>query len=289
MQRGQALHSGMEGKMEGSTGGGGYALGHSEREMGRLSVQARVFEPFTRRMLEQAGVSEGMRVLDVGSGAGDVAFLCASLVGPGGEVIGMDRAPAAVETSRERARSGGFGNVSFTAGDPAEMPFERPFDAVVGRLVLMHQADPVAMLRKLSRLLRRGGVMAFQEFDVNGASSFPPSRTFDQCIEWITAAFTKTGTDTRMGVKLFSAFVGAGLPAPSMSLDAGIWGGTDDTVPALVSEVVRSLLPVLVKAGIASEAEVAIGSLRDRLQQEIVNGGGVAISPSLVGGWARLD
>ena len=55
--------------------GAGYGLGHSEREMGRLSAQARIFEPFTRRMLQQSGVSQGMRVLDVGSGAGDVAFL----------------------------------------------------------------------------------------------------------------------------------------------------------------------------------------------------------------------
>ena len=60
--------------MDGTGGGAGYALGHSQREIGRLSVQARMFEPFTRRMLQQAGVSQGMRVLDVGSGAGDVAF-----------------------------------------------------------------------------------------------------------------------------------------------------------------------------------------------------------------------
>ncbi len=267
--------------MEGITSNGGYALGHSEREIGRLSVQARAFEPFTRRMLEQAGVSAGMRVLDVGSGAGDVAFLCASA-----PCLRPACAQSTVPTFQHTIAQGSY---TLVGRDPAEMAFEMPFDAVVGRLVLMHQADPVAMLRKLSRLLRRGGVMAFQEFDINGARSFPPSRTFDRCIEWIAAAFAKTGTDTRMGVKLFSAFVEAGLPAPSMSLDAGIWGGADDTVPTMVSEVIRSLLPVLMKAGIASEAEVAIDSLRDRIQQEIVAGGGVAISPSLVGGWARRD
>jgi hypothetical protein len=59
--------------MSGNGGGKGYALGHSSREIGRLSTQARVFEPFTRRMLQHAGVSPGMRVLDAGSGAGDVA------------------------------------------------------------------------------------------------------------------------------------------------------------------------------------------------------------------------
>jgi ubiquinone/menaquinone biosynthesis C-methylase UbiE len=218
-------------------------LGHSERELGRLSAQARIFEPFTRRMIEQAGVSQGMRVLDVGSGTGDVAFLCASLVGPAGEVIGMDRAPAAVETAQVRERSAGLGNVSFALGDAGDMSFEKPFDAIVGRLVLMHQPDPLAMLRKLSRLLGRGGIIAFQEFDLSGARSFPPLQTFEQCMEWITAAFAKTGTDTRMGARLYSVFVGAGVPAPSMSLDAGIWGGDDNPAASMVTEVIRSLLP----------------------------------------------
>jgi SAM-dependent methyltransferase len=267
--------------------GAGYALGHSDREIGRLTAQARMFEPFTRRMLEEAGVSPGMRVLDVGSGAGDVAFLCASLVGPAGDVIGMDKSPAAVETARERARLAGFTNVTFTVGDPAEMPFEKPFDAVVGRLVLMHQPDPVAMLRKLRQLVSRDGVVAFQEFDINGAHSFPLSPTLEKCLEWIALALTATGTDIRMGMKLHATFVGAGLPPPSMSLEAGIWGGADNPATMMVAEVIRSLLPVLERSGIASEAEVAISSLQDRIQQELLATRGIAISPSLIGAWTR--
>ena len=58
-----------------------YALGHSELEMQRLSVQARLIGPISRRFLTEAGLGEGMRVLDVGSDAGDVAFLaCASIL-----------------------------------------------------------------------------------------------------------------------------------------------------------------------------------------------------------------
>jgi protein-L-isoaspartate O-methyltransferase len=66
--------------MDGISGGASYGLGHSERELGRLSAQARIFEPFTRRMVEQAGVSQDMRVLDVGSGTGDVAFIATNAV-----------------------------------------------------------------------------------------------------------------------------------------------------------------------------------------------------------------
>ena len=82
-----------------------YALGHSQQELDRLSRQAQAFEPFTRQLLEQAGISAGMRVLDVGCGSGDVAFLAAELVGPGGEVIGVDRAIAAIRRGTARAQS----------------------------------------------------------------------------------------------------------------------------------------------------------------------------------------
>ena len=58
-----------------------YVLGHSDRELDRLTTQARMFEPFTRQLLLQAGICPGMRVLDVGCGSGDVSFLAAGLVG----------------------------------------------------------------------------------------------------------------------------------------------------------------------------------------------------------------
>jgi tRNA A58 N-methylase Trm61 len=83
-----------------------YAPGHSERELKRLTRQAEAFEPFTRRLLQRAGIESGMRVLDVGSGSGDVAFLASELVGSTGEVVGVDRAARAVEWASARAVAG---------------------------------------------------------------------------------------------------------------------------------------------------------------------------------------
>jgi hypothetical protein len=91
-----------------------------------------------------------------------------------------------------------------------------------------------------------------------------------------------------MGAKLYSTFVEAGVPAPSMSLDAGIWGGGDNPAASMITEVIRSLLPVLEKSGIATAAQVEIGSLRERIQQEILAAGGVAMTPSLIGAWTKL-
>ena len=124
-----------------------YALGHSDDELERLRVQSRFVEPITRQFFREAGISPGMRVLDVGSGAGDVAFLIADLVGETGEVVGTDKAAAALATARQRAAAKGLHNVSFRADDPTEITFDQPFDAVVGRYVLLFQADPAGMVR----------------------------------------------------------------------------------------------------------------------------------------------
>src|SRR5689334_7654893 len=105
-----------------------YALGHSDGELKRLAAQAQLIDPITRRFLVSAGIAEGMRVLDVGSGAGDVAMLIAGLVGPKGEVVCTDLARTAILAAEKRAHALGLPNVSFRIGDPAAMTFDQPFD-----------------------------------------------------------------------------------------------------------------------------------------------------------------
>jgi ubiquinone/menaquinone biosynthesis C-methylase UbiE len=108
-------------------------LGHSEAELQRLRTQAQFKNPVTRRFLVEAGVGPGMRVLDVGSGAGDVALLLADMVGETGQVIGFDRSAAGLETARARVAELSLPNVSFVVGAAADLSFDEPFDAVVGR------------------------------------------------------------------------------------------------------------------------------------------------------------
>ena len=73
-----------------------------------------------------------------------------------------------------------------------------------------------------------------------------------------------------------------------MSIEGGIWGGPDNPAAVMVSEVMLTLLPLLVKSGIATEEQVGMQSLRDRIEKEIVDSGGVATSPSLISGWTRV-
>lgn len=127
--------------------GADYALGHAEAELRRLSTQARLIDPITCRFLEGAGIAKGMRILDIGSGAGDVALLCGELVGPTGDVVGTDLAFAAVERAERRVKNGGSSRISFRQGDPADLNFDELFDATVGRYVLQFMPDPAQSLR----------------------------------------------------------------------------------------------------------------------------------------------
>jgi ubiquinone/menaquinone biosynthesis C-methylase UbiE len=266
-----------------------YELGHAARELERLEHQAGLVGPFTRQVFREAGIGPSMRVLDVGSGAGDVALIAADLVGPAGEVIGTDKAAAAVAAAQTRANARALYHVSFREGDPAEMTFERPFDAVVGRYVLTFQADPATMLCKLARHLRAGGVIAFHEPDWTGARSLPVSPTYDRCHQWIIETFRLLGTETLMGAKLYAAFVSAGLPPPDMRESAVIGGGAG-ALPWLhqVAELVRTLLPEMERVGVTTAAEVDIETLADRLQREVAAGGGVIIGRSEIGAWSRV-
>ena len=265
-----------------------YALGHSSQELDRLSRQAEAFGPFTRALFEQAGIVSGMRILDVGSGSGDVAFLAAEMAGPAGEVIGTDLAPAAVEHANARAQSRGAANVRFVQGNPAEVTFPQPFDAVVGRLVLMYCPDPVDILRKLARHLRPGGLIVFQEFDLANARSLPPAPAFDRALVWVKRTLAATGARTQLGLELYPLYVAAGLPGPSMRMDSMVGGGPDFGGHEIVADVVRSMLPAMEKLGIVTAAEADVPTLAARIRDDVVAGKGVALSPALIGAWSRV-
>ena len=266
-----------------------YAFGHSEAETRRLQAQSRLFSSTARRLLEEAGITAGMRVLDVGSGAGDVALLAADLVGPGGEVIGVDANPVILETARARAREAGLANVSFLEGDITSAVPDGPFDAAVGRCVLFFLADPAAALRRVVGKVRPGGAVAFQE-PGNATlrpDALPPSPLLDQAWTWILEAYRRAGLDSRMGLRLFPLFAEAGLPAPRMRLDAAVGGGSNWEGYDYIAETLRAILPLIVTHGVATAEEVGTDSFGARLREEVLGQGGVITTWSFITAWAR--
>jgi SAM-dependent methyltransferase len=265
-----------------------YLLGHRPDELERLINQARFVEQLTEHALRRAGLMPGARVLDVGCGPGDMSFLVARLVGPAGWVLGVDQAVDAVRTARSRAA--GLGNVHFAVADLAgdALPLREPVDALTGRLILMHLPDPAAVLRRLIRYVRPGGLVVFQEMNLGGASSEPACPLFDTAMGWVLAAFARAGVSPRAGLRLCQVFQDAGLPAPRMLLESRVDGGPDSPAYQVVAEVVRTLLPAIERTGVASAAEIDIGTLAQRLRAEAVARRAVLVAPPLVAAWARV-
>src|SRR5256885_6149010 len=79
-----------------------YALGSTDSEHERLIRQAVRLAPLTERLFREAGIGPGQRVLDLGSGVGDVAMLVAGLVGRSGEVVGIERDRRSLDRARAR-------------------------------------------------------------------------------------------------------------------------------------------------------------------------------------------
>src|SRR6266571_1008709 len=96
-----------------------YLLGSTDAEHERLIRQAVRLAPVTKGFFREAGIGPGQRVLDLGSGVGDVAMLAAGLVGPSGEVVGIERDPRSITRARTRAADAGLRNVTFTQSDVA--------------------------------------------------------------------------------------------------------------------------------------------------------------------------
>jgi SAM-dependent methyltransferase len=264
-----------------------YELGHSDWELKRLETQAKLVNPFTRQYFRDAAIEAGMRVLDVGSGGGDTALLAADLVGDQGEVVGIDRSPVAVAAAQSRVERLGRRNVAFRVGAPEDIAFERPFDAVVGRYVLMFNVDPVATVRAAARHVRRGGVVVFHEVDWRGFDSDPPAPTYDRCCRWIIRLMEAVGTNTRAR-NLYGTFLKAGLPAPTMGQCALI-GGAASPVSGLdlVADLIVTMAPVMEEQGIIEPGDVDPGTLKQTMVEEAARLGSVVVGRSEVGAWSR--
>jgi SAM-dependent methyltransferase len=124
----------------------------------QADVRADALAGATELMLDMAGVSEGMRVLDLGAGLGDQSIAAARRVGPSGAVLATDRDPAMLEGAREAVAKAGLTNVQTRVLDAQAIDVEPgSFDAVIARMMLMLLPEPAKMLVGAHDALKPGG------------------------------------------------------------------------------------------------------------------------------------
>ena len=265
-----------------------YALGYSAQEARRLEVQAALLADVLWDTLGRAGLREGMRVLDLGAGVGDVSFVAAKLVGPSGTVLGVERWGQSVEAARLRATALGLKNVEFVQADLDAFDTDQEFDAIIGRFILLYLARAPQVLQRLSRRLKSGGKVVFQEIDMSVVSQAPPSPLFAEVYRWIFGAFKAAGAERDMGEKLLPTFLAAGLPRPTMIGVTPVESGPDSPIYEFLVDMVRSMEPVITKAGIASPSELDLGMLAERLRRDAVDNERVIYGQRLVSAWTQV-
>jgi SAM-dependent methyltransferase len=264
-----------------------YVLGSEAEELERLDRQAASIAQPTVALLRAAGIAEGMRVLDLGCGLGHVSQLVADLVGPTGEVVGIDRDARMVEHAERRRAAAGIGHVRFAEGDARSFRDTEPFDAIVERLVLFHLPDAVDVVRHHAEALRPGGVFVAIDFDCGALRAEPQTELMRTLVGWLLAAFRAAHADPAIGPRLHLILAEAGLVDVGGFGIQGYSGPHDPVGPALFSAVLRSLAPQIHAAGIATEAELDLPTLQQRLRDDLRAADAVVALPTVVGAFGR--
>lgn len=266
-----------------------YVLGHSPAEIRRLMLQAALLKPITERLLREAGLAPGMRVLDLGCGTGDVAMLAAEIVGSEGEVVGIDRSADVLAVAQGRAWDAGLANVEFREGAAEDFADRWPFDLAVGRYVLIHQGDPAEFIRAAALHVRPGGAVAFHEIGLYGkCQALPPLPLLQQVWDVVMAAFHSVMTHPDAGGRMVTHFHNAGLERPTMFCEVPIGTGPESPVLTILALATNVLLPQIEKIGASTAAELDVDTLEDRLRDAMANSHSQVLFPMQFCGWARV-
>ena len=266
-----------------------YVLGHADAEVQRLLLQGRLYDDYTEHALRLAGLRPGMRVLDIGSGPGDVSFVAARLVGPSGSVLGVDAAPAMVELAGARAAEKGLPTVHFMQSAVDSIALDEPVDAVVGRLILMHLPDPAATLRHLVSFVRPGGVVAFSENDITAAHGVPDTPLFRRVTGGIVRASEAMGLSPRFGTTLHTIFADAGLGAPRLTQGMPSGTAADADLLAYAAEVWRLVSPIAEQGGFAIDELADIDDFVPRFREQALAVNALIAMPPIITAWAQVQ
>jgi SAM-dependent methyltransferase len=274
---GRAMH-----KLPDHSATGPYVLATGQAAAYRLQLLHSLYGPGTRRVLLEAGLQPGMCVADVGCGVGMVTALLADLVGPAGEVVGIDASAGQLAEARERLNGDGA-NVLFALGSATDsgLPPES-FDLVYCRFLLLHLPEPERALAEMRSLLKPNGILVCEDGDLTSAGSEPPS-----ALEAFAKLFARLGpvrgVDYTLGRRLFHIVRAAGFPAPEVTFNQPVRARGEDK--RMLELSMAEAGPAFVEAGLitADELEQTLAEMR-RLGSD---GTVLAVMPRMAQVWAR--
>jgi predicted O-methyltransferase YrrM len=196
-----------------------YVLATGPKAVHRLHLLDRIFGPESRRLLTNVGLSSARRVAEIGCGTGLMTMWIAELVGIEGSVSAVDNNEHQIAVASENARAAGLQNVFFhkAPADDTRLP-HGSFDLVYSRFLMCHLTDPLAALKEMWSLLKPGGILVCEDFEMSAVGTCPPTEAYQRLIEISRAVDRQRGVDSDIGAKLHTLLIGAGCKQPGIAI-----------------------------------------------------------------------
>lgn len=188
---------------------GNYIISGGTDGKSRLNVLSEVLYPYTRSLLQAAGLASGMSFLDVGCGGGNVALMAADMVGSAGSITAVDFDEDIIALNRQTAAD--MQNVDFRAMSVYDVDFEEQYNMVYARFLLSHLTEPQRVLDNMLRSAKAGGSIVVEDVQFSGHFCHPACPAFDQYVQLYSTAAIQRGQDPEIGARLLSLFNAAGV------------------------------------------------------------------------------
>src|SRR5215471_16350202 len=259
-----------------------YSLATGAAAAHRLWVLHRIYGPGAQRVIVKAGIRPGMRVADIGCGVGMVTNMLSKLVGPKGNVVGVDASKDQLDQAR-RLLPVDAANISFVVASALNtgLPADS-FDLVYCRFLLIHLSDPQQALAEMRRILKPNGILVCEDGDLTSAGSQPPSQ-LNAFADLFGRLGPVKGVDYTLGKHLFQMFINAGFDRPEITFNQPVIARGEEKrlLELSVAEAKQSFVGADLIT--AEEIDRTIDEMRQLANDETV----LALMPRMSQVWAR--
>ena len=260
---------------------GEYLLADQPSELERLQLQSRVWEPSGRRLLTKVGDGSGLRALDVGCGALGWLRILSEWVGPSGQVVGGDIDERLLDAARFFLEAEGIANVELAVDDLFDSKLEpESFDLVHARYVIAPLGRGREQVASHWRLVRPGGSLVLEEWDLGSWHFNPPAPAADRLIRLLSEIFARLGGEAGRGLPELLREIGIEEPEIDAHVIALKPGHPYLQLPLQFSVALESRLLETV-----SEDELA--SIRREAESELAEPGRWGTTFTLIQSWGR--
>jgi len=208
-----------------------YILGINKEELERLRFQHGVWKDVTDDFFDRIGASKGWQCLDVGAGPGFVSIDLRERVGESGSVTALEPAQYYLDHFKSESEKRGWKNIHYVHGtaETATLPKEE-YDLIFVRWVVCFVPDPEKFIYNLLPSLKKGGVIAIQDYLYSGLGLYPKGGAFDNALETVVRHWKIKGGDAFIASRIPTIFRALGLDLIDYSPHCKAGGPSSDVI-----------------------------------------------------------